>query len=439
LIRLVSVGTLPRAGHIHLDLAVLLFALGASLLTGIAFGIIPVLHASKVGVNDTLKESGQNSSEGMGQYRVRSILVVTEVALALVLLVGAGLMIKSLHLLRGVDSGFDFNNVLIFNVNLPQARYITPELIKDYPFPGATQKASLFLEQAVDRITQVQGVRAVGATSTLPISGISSDKVVTFCDRPLPATVEQLPTIEYRPVAGDYFRAMGIRLISGRVFDAHDGQESRLVAVVNQELVRRYMNGENHIGKVLSVNPPIALLPPSALQSDYPREQQKFTIVGVVGNARYSSLQKEAGPMVYAPYAQNAEGNLSMWFAVHTDGDPLSVAGAVRGQMAEVDRNLPLGSMTTMERLVTDQIGRPRIEMFVLSAFGRLALLLAGVGVYGVISYSMAQRRHEIGIRMALGARHMDVMGMVMRQGMLLIIFGLIIGSAAMMLASVMK
>jgi putative ABC transport system permease protein len=440
MIRLASPSTLPRASQIHIDPAVLLFALGASVLTGIIFGIIPVAQATRVNTNDALKEGGHGSAGTTGQYRIRAGLVVGEVALALVLLAGAGLMIKSLHLLRSVDSGFDDSNVLIFNVNLPEGKYATPELMKNYPFPGATQKANLFLQQAVDRISQVQGVRAVGATSSLPLFGISWDKVATFYDRPLPSSVEKLPPIEYRPVAGDYFRAMGIRLISGRFIDAHDTQQSALVAVVSQELVRRYMNGENPVGKVLSVNPPIELLPPSAAQSDYPKEQQKFTIVGVVGNARYSSLQQEAGPMVYAPYSQNAEGTLSLWFAVHTDRDPLSVVGAVRRQMAELDQDLPLGRVTTMGQVVTDQIGRPRIEMYVLSAFGGLALLLAGVGVYGVMSYSIAERTREIGIRMALGARLMDVMHLVMRQGARLIVLGLILGFAgAVMLTKLMS
>lgn len=440
LIQVISPSTLPRAAQVHIDPGVLLFAVGASLVTGVVFGIIPVLHSVKANLNDTLKESSHGSGEGKGQYRVRASLVVTEVALALVLLAGAGLMIRSLHLLRGVDSGFDETNVLIFNVNLPEEKYTNPELMKGYPFPAATQKAAVFLQEATDRITQIPGVRAVGVTSNVPVSGLSWDKGVTFYDRPLPASVEQLPPIEYRPIVGDYFRALGIRLISGRVFDAYDNLDSRPVCIVNQELVRRYMNGENPIGKQLSVNPPISLLPPSSRADDYPKEQQKFTIIGVVGNARYISLQQEAGPMVYAPYAQDAEAMLSMWFTVRTDRDPMALVGAVRRQMANLDRDLPLGVMTTMEEVVSDEIGRPRIEMFVLSVFGGLALLLAGVGVYGVMSYSIAQRTREIGIRMALGARFTDVMSMVMRQGIVLIVFGLVIGFAgAMMLTKVMK
>jgi len=440
LLRSVSVSTLPRASQIHIDSRVLLFGLGTSLLTGIAFGIIPIWRSSKENVNEALRVSGENSGERGRWYGTRAVLVVAEVALALVLVAGAGLMIKSLHLLRSVDSGFDDRNVLIFNVNLPQEKYIDPALIRDYPFPGATLKANLFLQQAVDRIGQIPGVVAVGSTSTLPVSGISWDKVVTFYDRPLPSSVEQLPPIEYRPVGGDYFRALGIRLISGRPFNAHDNLDSQLVAIVNQELVRRYMKGENPIGKQLSVNPPIELLPRSVVQRDYPREQQKFTIVGVVGNARYSSLQTEAGPMVYAPYAQNAEGTSSMWFAVHTDRDPLSVVGAVRREMGDLDKELPLGPMATMEDVVSSQIGRPRIEMFVLTAFGGLALLLASVGVYGLMSYSVARRTREIGIRMALGARLIDVMHMVIHQGIVLIAVGLALGfGGALALMQVMK
>jgi putative ABC transport system permease protein len=439
-IRLVNPGTLPRAGQVHIDLAVLLFALGASILTGIIFGVIPVIHASKLDVNSALMEGGNTTAAGAGQYRIRAGVVVTEIALALVLLSGAGLMVASLHSLRAVQSGFDENSVLIFNVNLPAAKYLNPDRSANYPFPDATARANAFLQQAVDRLKQIQGVRAVGVTSSLPLSGISWDKVVTLYDRTLPSTVEGLPPIEYRPVVGDYFRALGIRLIWGREFDAHDNLDSQPVAVVNEEFVRRYMNSENPIGKTLSVNPPIALLPRSAMASDYPKEQQKFTIIGVVGNARYSSLQLAAGPMVYAPYAQDAEGTLSMWFAVRTDRDPLTVIGPVRHEISEIDKGLPLGPMSTMEDVVSNQIGRPRMEMFILCAFGALALILAGVGIYGVMSYSVAQRTREIGIRIALGARLSDILGMVMRQGILLIGLGMALGFAgAVALSKLMK
>jgi len=438
-IQLISPAMLPRASQIHIDWHVLLAALGASLSTGIVFGIIPVLYASKLDVNNALKESDHGSA-GAEHYRIRAGLVVVEVALALVLLAGAGLMIESLHFLRAVQSGFDESNVLIFNVNLPAARYLNPDLIVDYPFPGATAKADVFLQQAVDRLSQLRGIRAVGVTSTLPISGISWDKVVTIYDRPLPSTVEQLPPIEYRPVVGDYFRALGIRLIAGRVFNVHDNISSQLVVVVNQEFVRRYMNGQDPLGKVLSVNPPIGLLPRSAISSDYPRDQQKFNIVGVVGNARYASLQQEAGPMVYAPYAQNAEGTLSLWFAIRTDRDPLSVVAAVRHEIAGIDGQLPLGPMSTMKEAVLNQIGRPQMEMLILSAFGAMALLLSSVGIYGVMSYSTAQRTREIAIRMALGARLKDILGMVIWQGIGLVSFGMALGFAgALVLAKLMK
>ena len=439
LIRLLSPSTLPRATQIHIDAPVLLFTFGVSLLTGLIFAGIPVLQASRVNVNETLKAGG-HSSRATGQYHARAALVVAEVALAMLLLAGAGLMIRSLHLLRAVDSGFDENNVLIFGVNLPEDTYLDAELSKGFPFPAATERASLFLQQAMDRIAQLNGVRAVGATTTLPLSGVSWDKVVTFFDRPLPSSVEKLPPIEYRPVAGDYFRAMGIRLIQGRVFDAHDNLQSRPVTVVNQELVRRYMNGQNPLGKVLAVNPPRALLPRSAVAADYPQEPEKFTIVGVVGDARYASLVQQAGPMVYVPYSQNAEAMLSISFAVRTDADPMAIEAAVRRQMAEIDKDLPLGPMATMEQEVSDEIGRPRIEMFVLSIFSGLALLLSGVGVYGVISYSVAQRTQEIGIRMALGARLIDVTRMVLGQGMLLVFLGLAIGlTGALVLTRLMK
>lgn len=437
LIHSVSVATLPRAGQVHIDLAVLLFALAASLFTASIFGVIPIVHISQAKIHQALKESGHGLGESAGQNRLRAGLVIGEVALALVLLAGAGLMIKSVQLLRTVDSGFDDKNVLVFTVSLPAEKYSDAKLTW---FPAATERANQFLQEAVERIGRLHGVRAAGATTTLPLSGISWDKVVTFYDRPLPSSVAQLPQIEYRPVVGDYFRALGIRLMSGRVFDAHDNLQSEPVAVVNEELVRRYMNGQNPIGKVLAVNPPKALLPASRLASDYPTEPEKFTIVGVVGNARYGSLQQDAGPMVYAPYAQNAESNVVMSFVIRTDSDPSTVIPGVRQQIAELDKDLPLGAMTTMGQVVSNQIATPLIEMFVLGAFGGLALLLASVGVYGVMLYSIAQRTREIGIRMALGAKPAHVMQMVMRHGATLTLLGLLIGFAgALMLTRVMK
>ena len=437
LVHSVSVATLPRSGQVHIDLTVLLFTLCASLFTAIIFGVIPMLHLSQAKVHQALKDSGHGSGESRTHHRLRASLVVGEVALALVLLAGAGLMIKSVQRLRAANSGFDDNNVLVFTVNLPAEKYSDAKLTW---LPAATARANQFLQQAVEHIGQLHGVRAAGATTTLPLSGVSWDKVVTFYDRPLPSSVQQLPQIEYRPVVGDYFHALGIRLISGRVFDAHDNLQAQPVVIVNQELVRRYMNGENPIGKVLSVNPPKALLPPSSVDADYPAEPEKFTIVGVVGNARYASLQQEAGPMVYAPYAQNAESNVVISFVVRTSGDPSAVVADVRREIAELDKYLPLGTMSTMGQVVSTQIATPLIEMFVLGAFGGLALLLAGVGVYGVMAYSIAQRTREIGIRVALGARPSHVMNMVLRQGIPLTLLGLLIGFAgASLLTKVMK
>lgn len=435
-VRRISPATLPRAGQIHLDLWVLIFALMISVLTGIIFGLIPVLHAWKINVNDTLKEGGKGSSASGGYRLVRSGLVVTEVAVALVLLAGAGLTLTSLHMLKRIDLGFDATRVLVFNVSLPRGKYLNGEFMRQYPMPAATEKAAVFLQEAVNQIRTVPGVTSVGAVSLLPISGNSWGKVVTFYDRPLPPTLDGLPPIEYRVVVGDYFKAMGIRLVHGRVPDEHDREQTALVAVVNEQFAHRYMEDKDVIGKPISVNPP-ASLAPGFTPPGFP---QKFTIVGVVGNARNNSPDQEADPAVYVPYAQNAESNLTMSFAIRTDRDPFAVLGTVRRRIYDLDANLPLAAIDTMEQRLADTIGRPQLEACVLGAFGGLALLLAGLGVYGVMSYSVAQRTREIGIRMALGARFLDVIGMILREGLLLTFAGLAIGFVgAVALARLMK
>jgi putative ABC transport system permease protein len=435
-VRLISPATLPRASQIHLDPWVLVFALVISVLTGIIFGLIPVVHAWKINVNETLKEGGKASGAGGGYRLVRSGLVVTEVAAALVLLAGAGLTLTSLHMLKRIDLGFDPTRVLVFNVSLPSGKYLNQEFMRQYPMPAATEKAAIFLQEAVNQIGTVPGVTSAGAVSLLPISGVSWGKVVTFYDRPLPPTLDGLPPIEYRVVVGDYFKAMGIRLVHGRVLDEHDTERTALVAVVNEEFVHRYMEDKDAVGKPISVNPP-ASLAPGFTPPGFP---QKFTIVGVVSNARNNSPDQQADPAVYVPYAQNAESNLTMSFAIRTDRDPFVVLGTVRRRMYELDANLPLAAIDTMEQRLDDTIGRPQLAASVLGAFGGLALLLAGLGVYGVMSYSVAQRTREIGIRMALGARLMDVMRMILREGLLLTLAGLAIGFAgAIALARLMK
>ena len=427
-LRLFAAAALPRARYIDIDLRVLVATAGLSLITALFFGIVPVLHLRDKELNAALKNDDQSQSSGNLRYTMRAAMVIAEVAVGLVLLAGAGLMVKSLHLLTRVDAGFDANNVLTFSVYLPEDRYLDSELAESFS-PHMTDRADQFLSEAAARIRTIPGVLSVGAVSNLPIRGGGWDKVVTFYDRPLPASVEQLPPMEFRPVAGDYFRAMGIRLFEGRIFDQHDTLKSPYVVVVNREFVRRYMNDHAAIGTVISVNPPINLVPPGSrpekVPDDYP---QKFRIIGVVGDARYASLSRPADPFVYAPYAQSSEGTLNLSFVVKTVNDPISVADPIRRQLHDLDPNVPVGNIATMEDIVSGSITRPRLEMVVLSAFGALALVLVTTGIYGLMSYLVTQRTREIGIRVALGAQLPHIRGLILGQGLLLGASGLVLG-----------
>ena len=435
-LRFFAATALPRAQQIDINLRVLVITLGLSVLTGFFFGIIPMLNLRRKDINPALKDDDQAQKSGKLRYTTRALMVIAQVAIALVLLAGAGLMLKSLHLLTRVDAGFDANNVLTFSVYLPEGRYLDSELAETFS-PHMTDRADQFLSEAAARIRAIPGVTSVGAVSNLPIRGGGWDKVVTFYDRPLPSHLEQLPPMEFRPVAGEYFRVMGIRLLEGRVFDEHDTLKSPYVVVVNQEFARRYLRDRRAIGTVVSVNPPLNLVPansrPEKVPDDYP---QKFTIVGIVGDARYASLSRPADPFVYAPYAQSAEGSLNMSFVVKTASDPMGVLNAIRRQLYDMDPNVPVGNIITMEDIVSGSITRPRLEMVVLTAFGALALVLVTTGIYGLMSYLVSQRTREIGIRMALGAQLRHIRGLILAQGILLGAVGLVLGLTGALLLS---
>lgn len=425
-LKLIPSTVLPMATLIEIDVRVLIFALAISIFAGVLFAVVPLLYALRGDARLALND-GRSAVAGSGlRHRTRSLVIVAEVAMAMTLLAGAGLLIKSMHLLTRVDAGFDPNNVLTFSVYLPAQRYLDAGLGFS---PHMTDRANAFVQEAIERVRAIHGVRAVGMVSNLPILGAGWDKVATFYDRPLPTAIEQLPTMEFRPVAGDYFRAMGIRVVKGRIFDDRDRLGSPYVVVVNEEFAHRYIQAGDPIGSIISVNPPLSLIPakfrPQHVPDDYP---QKHTIVGVVGNARYASLAQPAGPFVYAPYAQDAEGVLNVSFVVRTDGDPTNMVPLVRSQLNAIDKTVPLGNITTMDAGIARSIARPRTEMFVLGAFGALALLLVATGIYGLMSFVVAQRTAEIGVRLALGAHRIDVLGMMLRQGLSLALAGIAIG-----------
>jgi predicted permease len=324
--------------------------------------------------------------------------------------------------------------VLTAEINLPRQKYIDERLERAFA-PESFAGAARFFEKVAERVRGLPGVQAAGFTSGLPLAGENWGKTVTLYDRPLPSNLRDLPPIQYRVVAGDFFRAAGIRLLGGRAFTPRDTLQAPLVAIVSREFARRYWSGQDPIGKVLSVNPPRELVPAGTLPPEY-RGPEKFTVVGVAADVRYGGLDRAAVPLVYVPYAQGAEGATTMFLTVRTGGDPLALVGAIRGRVAEVDPDQPIAAIATMESRLDSSVLRPRLLTTLLGAFAALAALMAAVGIYGVVWSSVRQRTAEIGIRMALGAEPARVVGEVLAGALRLTAAGLAIGLVAALAAS---
>jgi predicted permease len=441
-LNLLSQRVLPRAEDVRIDPVVLTFTFAVAMVAGILLGLAPASHTASADVNDGLKESARPASDTAPRRRLQTGLVVAQVALSLMLLCGAGLMVKSLYQLLHVDSGFAADGVLTLQVNLPPQKYVDRRLEREFS-PLAYTRSIRFFTDVIGRVRAVPGARAVGAINGLPLMGEIWSKRVTLFDRPLPNTVDDLSSIQYRVVAGDYFRALGIPMVSGRAFTDRDTQDAPKVVIVNREMARHHWKGQDPVGKVLSVNPPLQLLPASVIEEakragifseNY--EPDRFTVVGVAEDVRYSSLSRSALPLVYAPYAQGSEGTTNMFLVVRTDGEPLSLAGAIREQIAHVDREQPVANLRTMRARVDASVAQERLQMNVLGAFAAMAVLLAAIGIYGVVSYSVTRRAREFGIRFALGAARQDVVGLVLRQALTTVSLGVVLGIAGALLTT---
>ena len=404
-----SPGDIPRLDEIRLDWRVVGFTVGITLLTTLLTGLAPALSLSKPNLTSALKEGGQKGGVGQGG-RLRGALVVAEIALALVLVVGAGLMIRGFRQLQQVDPGFDPNNVLSLSVSLPESKY--PE--------DAQQRA--FFDQAEQRIRRLPGVAAVGSTTTPALTGSNWTSDATIDGRPPEDYVRE---IRHKVITPDYFRAMGITLLRGRFFNESDNDKSRPVIIVNATLARRHFPGEDPIGKRIKVGKP-------HIQNPWQ------TIIGVVNDEKQDGLGAKVEHEDYQPLLQNAQGQMTL--IVRTVTDPQSLIGAVREEIRALDRSLPLYDVKTMRAAIYESVARERFITLLLIVFAALALTLASVGIYGVMSYSVTQRMHEIGVRMALGAQKSDVLKLVVAQGGKLAAAGVAIGMiSAIALTRLMK
>jgi len=392
----------PRLQDVGLDREVLVFTLVITTLTGVLFGLVPALQASKLDLNESLKEGGRGSTEGGRRSRVRSALVISEVALSLVLLVGAGLLIKSFWSLLNTDPGYATNRVLTMTVPLSTTKYPQPE-----------DRARIF-QQILQRTSELPGVVAVGATGQLPLGGNENVFNFEIEGRPLsaPGARQQAGDLTVTP---DYFRALNIPLLKGRSFTESDKADSPLVVIVNEAFARRYFPNEDPVGKRIvprSERPP---LPPP------------LEIVGVVGDVRHQDLGSVPYADVYFPHAQDPRATMDLVVQTATT-DPTEVAPAIRGVIRELSRDQLIWQTRTMSSLVSASVAPRRFNMILLGVFAFVALTLAAIGIFGVMNYTVAQRTHEIGIRLALGAQGADVLKMVVGHGMMLAALGIGIG-----------
>jgi putative ABC transport system permease protein len=392
----------PRIHEINVDLRVLGFAFLISIVTGIVFGLAPALQTSRIDLNESLKEGARGTTGGLRQNRLRAFLIVSEVSLAVILMIGAALLTKSFVRLIDVKPGFDPSHTLTMEVALPT---LPPSKYAN----DAEQSA--FFHQVLDRLKQSPGVTAAGAVLSLPLTGAEESTDIFIEGRPK-VTADQRPNADYTIVTPGFFEALRMPLLRGRQFTDLDARDAPGVIIINDALARRYWPNEDPFGKRFTVG-----------FEKSPRE-----IVGIVATIKQTTLSSGDRSAMYLPHLQRPAGGMSI--VIRTNGDPMSLVALARTEIHAVDPKIPVTNIRTMDKIFSASIEQQRFSMLLVGLFGSLALLLAGIGIYGVMGYAVTQRKHELAVRMALGARASQVRQMVLKDGLALALLGVTIGVA---------